>query len=435
MLAWEKAFVQHLYVVASMILLLAPGTAQAIAAGAADKSKVPLLVVSKSACAVSVDGEKTADLQADEPVRVLLAPGAYLVSAVAADGRRWSKVVQVEGTKTIVQIEFAAPTPSVAAPPLAPPPNARPSSTAPQAPAVEHEPAPGALPWVKVPAGAFEMGCSEGDPECDRDEKPRRRVILSAPFEMMPRPVTVEEFRDWASASGRQSPKQPTWSTDDLPVVNVTWTEAHDFCLVYEARLPTETEWDYAARGGSPAAQYAALDDIAWYAGNSGMRAHAPAQKKPNAFGLYDMLGNVWEWCADLYRSTPGSDESGPSRARTEYVLRGGSWRNKPKQLRVSNRGRLGPGRTDRRRRVPLRARSLPRAEGSVSPTRSHTGPGCDGPQDNGGPWLHPAGLRGLFAGARVRRNRARALRRLGKARCEEEVDSRKPQKNDENRL
>jgi len=328
-------------------------------------SKSALLLISGTACVVSVDGEKVADLQADEPARLEVVSGEYLVSAVAADGRRWSKVVQVTGPKAIVRIEFAPPAPtrspgpSPASAGVPPAVSVAPTITPARAPI-----APAAVPagpplqgsgskslsWVEIPAGEFEMGCSEGDEECDRDEMPRRRVVMPKPFLMMPGLVTAADLRDCAVCAGRTPPKQPKWSADDVPAVNVTWADARDFCQAYQARLPTETEWEYAAHAGSPAARYGALDEIAWYAGNSAGRAHAVGQKKPNAFGLYDMLGNVWEWCADIYGPTPGPGKSGPpgGAARSEYVLKGGSWRNKPRHLRISNRGRLSPDeRTD----------------------------------------------------------------------------------------
>lgn len=351
-------------VVLVLHLLFIAGLARAQAQASATP-KSALLLISGTACTVSVDGEKVADLRADEPARREVAPGEYLVSAVAADGRRWSKVVQVTGSKAIVRIEFApavaaAPEPSSAAAgaPAAVP---VPSTIAPARAATAPAPAPAApspmpglrsksLSWVEIPAGEFETGCSTGDEECDRDETPRRRVVIAVPFSMMPRPVTAAQLRDCAGCGGRKPPKQPRWSAEEVPAVNVSWADARDFCEAHEARLPTEAEWEYAARGGSSAARYGALDEIAWYAGNAGGRARAVGQKKPNAFGLYDMLGNVWEWCADIYSPTPGTGEPGApdGKARVEYVLKGGSWRNKARQLRVSNRGRLSPDeRTD----------------------------------------------------------------------------------------
>ena len=160
---------------------------------------------------------------------------------------------------------------------------------------------------------------------------------------MMDKPVTVAQFRDWASSSQRKLPAQPKWSADDVPVVNVTWDEATALCSAFVGRLPTEIEWEYAARAGSSAARYGELDSIAWYAGNSDKRAHPVGRKAPNAFGLYDMLGNVWEWNADVFRSALADGDAAQAGPGATRSLRGGSWRNKEKQIRVSNRGRLVP--------------------------------------------------------------------------------------------
>ncbi len=339
-----------------ILSVLALAIAMPLGAQTQAQAKSALVVLSATACTVSVDGEKAADLRADEPLRLEVAPGDYVVSAVAADGRRWSRVLRVEGAKQIVQIDFAALRPSapgstvVAAPPVLVP-VAGSTPTPPPAPAtvsVSSPPPPGAsgFSWVLVQVtGEFEIGCSQGDTECNAVEMPRRNVHIAKPFEMMDKPVTVAQFRDWASSSRRKLPTQPKWSADDVPVVNVTWDEAIAFCSAFPGRLPTEIEWEYAARAGSPAARYGEIDSIAWYAGNSDKRAHPVGRKAPNAFGLYDMLGNVWEWNADVFRSQPGSGEEdttqgGPADMRS---LRGGSWRNKAKQIRVSNRGRLSP--------------------------------------------------------------------------------------------
>jgi formylglycine-generating enzyme required for sulfatase activity len=318
-------------------LLFAAWLAPALGAAPAESPKAGLVVVASAACAVSLDGRKVADIQTDEPFRLEVAQGEYVVSAVAADGRRWSKIVRIGGVKAIVQIEFAQQaTPSVS--PVAP----QRTAVAAPASAVAY-PAASDSSWVLIPAGEFEMGCSPDDTECTPAELPRRHVAVSMPFEIMDKLVTVAQFRDWASSSQRRLPTQPKWSADDAPVVNVTWDEAVAFCSASVARLPTEIEWEYAARAGSSPARYGEINAIAWYAGNSDKRAHPVGQKAPNGFGLYDMLGNVWEWNADLFRSTPADGDvaqGGPNEMRS---LRGGSWRNKAKQIRVSNRGRLAP--------------------------------------------------------------------------------------------
>jgi hypothetical protein len=114
------------------------------------------------------------------------------------------------------------------------------------------------------------------------------------------------------------------------PVENVSWNDAAAFCAKIGKRLPTEAEWEYAARAGTTTKYYWGNEmngDYAWYAGNSGLRTHPVAQKRPNAWGLYDMSGNVWEWCADWLANYSAEPETNPtgSTTGTNRVARGGS--------------------------------------------------------------------------------------------------------------
>jgi formylglycine-generating enzyme required for sulfatase activity len=136
-----------------------------------------------------------------------------------------------------------------------------------------------------------------------------------------------------------------------MPIVNVTWDDAQAYCGWMGGRLPTEAEWEYAARGGSTEARYGPIDEIAWYISNSGGQTHDVTQKRRNGFGLYDMLGNVWEWANDwyddkYYQSSPSQDPPGPTNGQLR-VLRGGSWYDSPGSVRVSDRGRGGPASRD----------------------------------------------------------------------------------------
>ena len=146
----------------------------------------------------------------------------------------------------------------------------------------------------------------------------------------------------------------------DRPVERVSWGEAVEYCRKltakqraegilaegWEWRLPTEAEWEYAARAGTTGARYGELDAIAWWSGNSGSETHAVSQKAANAWGLQDMMGNVWEWCSDWSGNYPtGSvtDPTGPS-SGSDRVFRGGSFHNDAGCARSAFRSRLGPG-------------------------------------------------------------------------------------------
>jgi formylglycine-generating enzyme required for sulfatase activity len=217
--------------------------------------------------------------------------------------------------------------------------------------AVRENPKDG-LKYVWIPGGTFMMGCSPGDNECDADEKPPHQVTITKGFWLGQTEVTVGAYKRFAKATGRPMPHAPDfnsgWATDGMPIVNVDWNDAHDYCTWVRARLPTEAEWEYAARGGSAVSRYGPLDEIAWYQNNSGQRTHDVAQKRPNGFGLYDVLGNVWEWVNDwydknYYQHSPSQDPTGPA-SRQDRVLRGGSWGVNPGNVRVSVRDWYYPG-------------------------------------------------------------------------------------------
>ena len=186
------------------------------------------------------------------------------------------------------------------------------------------------LTYLWVPAGRFTMGCSPGDLECEKRETPPLPIEIPQGFWVGKTEVTVGAFEKFARERGAAMPVSPRsnvgWKDREFPMVNVDWQDASDYCRWAGGRLPKETEWEYAARGQSPEARYAALSDIAWYDANSGKQPHRVGLKAPNRFGLHDMLGNVWEW-------VDGTNGSGGNRA-----IRGGSWSSAAARLRVSHR-------------------------------------------------------------------------------------------------
>lgn len=144
---------------------------------------------------------------------------------------------------------------------------------------------------------------------------------------------------------------------DDYPVEQVSWTDAQAFCRKLSRMtgrkyvLPTEAQWEYAARGGVKSKGYKycggdTLGQVAWYLDNSGYETHAVGQKLPNELGIYDMSGNVWEWCQDKFDSYGSEAEKDPLGAGdTEFrVLRGGSWGSDARKYRVTGRHELSPG-------------------------------------------------------------------------------------------
>lgn len=214
------------------------------------------------------------------------------------------------------------------------------------------------LELVSLKSGQFTMGSDKGN----SDEKPPHQVQLSA-FSIGKYEVTQSQ---WMAVMGRKNPSR-FQGDGNLPVDSVAWKQANDFCTAlsqktgYNFRLPTEAEWEYAARGGKQT-EYSFGDDAkqygeyAWFYENSGKKAHPVGTLKQNPFGLFDMHGNVWEWCSDWYDrnyytqlSKQGMAVNPRGPAKGEYrVVRGGSWVNNAVGCRSAFRFNVLPGIFDR---------------------------------------------------------------------------------------
>jgi formylglycine-generating enzyme required for sulfatase activity len=195
------------------------------------------------------------------------------------------------------------------------------------------------LKYVWIPPATFQMGCSPGDSDCQDWEKPAHEVTITKGFWIGQTLVTQEAYQ-------RVTGNNPSnFRGAKLPVEAVSWNEAQRYCQAAGMRLPNEAEWEYAARGRDPESRYGDLDRIAWYGGNSRNTTHAVGQKRANAWGLYDMLGNVWEWASDWAANYQAGGQRDPAgRASGQFrVLRGGSWDNDARVARASYRFRYDP--------------------------------------------------------------------------------------------
>ena len=331
-------------------------------------------------CQIAIDSESTDELNENRSKELKVKPGQHVVQAKSLNGLyTWTQTVQVEAFKRLsVSVELK-----------------KKKAEAEEAARIEEEKkktetvktpevtlSPEALEkkraldslidsanYARIPAGSFLMGSTTGN----ADEKPAHRVRISRPFEMGKYEVTQAQ---WVVVMG-QNPSN--FKGANLPVENVSWEavqlfiqKLNDQTDKYIYRLPTEAEWEYACRAGSTGDYAGALDAMAWYADNSGIQrlnaselwkadnagylnkllgnkaqTHPVGLKQANAWGLYDMYGNVWEWCQDLYAETYygkslESDPQGPS-AGALRVRRGGSWYNFPISCRSSQRDKFHP--------------------------------------------------------------------------------------------
>ncbi len=205
------------------------------------------------------------------------------------------------------------------------------------------------MEFVLVQPGEFMMGSARAEAGHEVGEGPQHQVRITRGFYMGAHEVTQEQY---AKVMGKNPSK---FSGAENPVEQVSWHDAVEFCarLSKEGRtyrLPTEAEWEYACRAGSTTAYCygddpGQLGEYAWYVVNSDEKTHEVGLKQPNAWGLHDVHGNVWEWCQDWfgdYERSPAEDPAGPT-SGTYRVVRGGSWFDYPLPLRSASRGRDSP--------------------------------------------------------------------------------------------
>jgi len=216
---------------------------------------------------------------------------------------------------------------------------------------------------VFVKGGSFKMGSN-----VQSDEKPIRDVTVGD-FYIGKYEVTFEEYDKFCDATGRNKPYDEGWGRGKRPVINVSWNDVTAYCKWLSQqtgktyRLPTEAEWEYAAGGGqnSPLGKgvqgdvllqkwagtnnESSLGSYAWYSSNSNSKTHPVGTKQPNSLGIYDLSGNVWEWCSDKYGSYSSSSQTNPQGPSlgTVRVIRGGSWSSGATFCRVANRNRYTP--------------------------------------------------------------------------------------------
>jgi formylglycine-generating enzyme required for sulfatase activity len=208
------------------------------------------------------------------------------------------------------------------------------------------------MEFVFIKGGCFEMGDTFGDGS--KDEKPVHDVCVDD-FYLGKYEVTQGQ---WQAVMGA-NPSYFKNCGSNCPVETVSWNDVQEFISRLNQRsgkrfrLPTEGEWEYAARSGGKWEKWSGtnsegeLGQYAWYIGNSGSRTHVVGEKRPNRLGLYDMTGNIWEWCSDwygenYYQGSPRNNPEGPGNGSTR-VLRGGSWNGSPRKVRAADRFGLVP--------------------------------------------------------------------------------------------
>ena len=213
----------------------------------------------------------------------------------------------------------------------------------------------GNVELVRIPAGTFLMGSPENEKGRSKTEGPQHEVQVPE-FYMGRYPVTNEEYGRFMTDTGAKEPGywgESNWNGPKQPVVGVSWYDAQKFAEWIGGRLPSEAEWEYACRAGTTTRFYNGdtekdLDRAAWYRKNSGDKTHPVGEKEPNSFGIYDILGNVWEWCEDdwyeNYENAPADGSAWKNNPRKDRrVLRGGSLLDSSVDVRCAARDRNLP--------------------------------------------------------------------------------------------
>lgn len=202
------------------------------------------------------------------------------------------------------------------------------------------------MKMIYVEGGTFSMGSSNGESY----ERPVHSVTLDSYY------IAETEVTQAQWYAVMRTNTSSYHIGDNYPVESVTWYEAQEFCEKLSELtgkkyvLPTEAQWEYAARGGKKSKGYKysgsnTINDVAWYYDNSGAETHSVKQKQPNELGIYDMSGNVWEWCSDWYGSYSSSSQTNPTgpSSGSGRVLRGGSWSSSASNCRVERRNFSNP--------------------------------------------------------------------------------------------
>ena len=214
------------------------------------------------------------------------------------------------------------------------------------------------ITMILCKAGSYVTGSPESETGRWNDEY-QRKITITKDFYIGAFPITQAQY-----CAITEKPNPSIFINDDNPVDNVDWNEARQFCNIlnnltegqrpegYRYDLPTSAQWEYACRAGTKTALNSGenvsnsegiskeLDDIAWYVGNSEDVIHPVGMKKPNAWGIYDMHGNIWEWCRDLAKSSVKVDETDPvgETSGEMHTCRGGSWNSEPRYCRSASR-------------------------------------------------------------------------------------------------